>query len=238
MQNTRFVTKNLLLSEFPDDVMGRLSPHLELVDLTVGKTLYRANEPIREMYFLEGSMASIVATTADGQSSEIGVIGREGVVGHDVLLGTDTTPHDCLIQIPDHAYRIDAAILKEEFDRCEIAHDCLLLFIHNLMTQISQTTLCHRLHSLEDRLPRWLLMCLDRVDSDDIAVTQEFLAMMLGVSRVSVTAAASALQNHGLIKYSRGRIRIIDRLGLEKAACECYELVRLEYGEKSQAGCD
>lgn len=224
-----FLTNNLVLTALPQDALERLLPNLERVELPLGKNLFRAHEEIKHVYFPECAIASMFANTSEGESSEIAIIGREGAVGLDILMGTDSSPHDCVVQIPDGGYRISTAALREEFRGCDEAHDIFLLFLHKLMTQISQTTLCNRLHSLDERLPRWLLMCHDRIDGDEVALTQEFLALMLGVSRVSITAAASALQNIGHITYSRGRITINDRAGLEDSACECYQIVKKEY---------
>jgi CRP-like cAMP-binding protein len=174
-------------------------------------------------------MASIIATTSEGQSTEIGVVGREGVVGLEVILGADSSPHESMIQIPNKAYRISTPAIREEFKLCGELQDLVLRFTSRLMVQIGQTTLCNRLHTLDERLSRWLLMCHDRVGGDQLALTQEFLAIMLGVTRVSVSIAATGLQSLGYIKYTRGHINIIDREGLEDATCECYAIVRRAY---------
>lgn len=225
----QFSFKNHILSALPADSLERLMPHLEHVELPLGKNLYRAREPISHVYFPENAMASIVATTAEGQCTEIGVVGREGAVGLEVLMGVDSSPHECMIQIPNSGYRLATAALRTEFNLGGQVHDVLLNFIHKLMIQISQTTLCNRLHTLDERLARWLLMCYDRVGGGQLNLTQEFLAIMLGVSRVTVTLAASELQTSGQIQYARGRINITDRGGLEGSCCECYQIVRSEY---------
>lgn len=227
-----FSSKNHILKALPAESIKRLHPHLERVDLPLGKSLYRPYEPIMHIYFPENSMASIVANTAGGQSTEIGVVGREGAVGLDALMGVDSSPHECMIQIANSGYRIPTAVIREEFKLCGPVHDLLLRFVNKLMAQIGQTTLCNRLHTLDERLSRWLLMCHDRVEGDQLDLTQEFLAIMLGVTRVSVTLSASSLQTIGYIKYNRGHITVVDREGLEDSACECYQVVKKVYDRK------
>ncbi|HEV8591498.1 MAG TPA: Crp/Fnr family transcriptional regulator [Pyrinomonadaceae bacterium] len=192
-------------------------------------SLYRAYEPITHAYFPESSMVSILANTETGQSTEIGIVGREGAVGLDVVMGAKTLPHDLIVQMPDSGYRIKAEALRKEFDLCNDAQIPILRFIQKLLVQISQTTLCNRLHRVEERLPRWLLMCHDRAEGDNLRLTQEFLAIMLGVARVSITLSASELQSAGYIKYTRGQITILDREALERSSCECYRIVKDEY---------
>jgi CRP-like cAMP-binding protein len=229
MYDTNFSSQNQLLSSLPSDALDRIRPDLEYVELPRGNSIFKPYQPITHVYFPERSMASIVANTSQGQSTEIGVVGSEGAVGMDVLFGVDSSPHECMIQIADGGWRIPTASIRAEFKRAEALHDVLLRFSHRLMTQISQTTLCNRLHSLDERLSRWLLMCQDRVGMDELNLTQEFLAIMLGVTRVSVTAAASSLQEAGCIRYTRGHITITDRMRLETSACDCYAAVKKEY---------
>lgn len=174
-------------------------------------------------------MVSVVSNSAQGQTVEIGVIGREGMAGIDVLLGVDSTPNESMAQIPDGAFRVKTEIIRREFKRGGALHDLLLRYLHTLMMQISQSAACNRLHTIEERLARWLLMCQDCVELDDLALTQEFLGMMLGVRRAGVTGAALALQGDGYIDYKRGNITITDRQGLEEFGCECYGIVRAEY---------
>ena len=221
--------RNLLLRGLPGDILTRLGSDLERVDLTLGRNLFKPEEPITHVYFPENSMASIVANTDGGQSVEIGVVGREGAVGLDVLFGVDVSPHESMVQIGDGGFRITQRGSAVEFAHGGELNRRLLLFNHKLMMQISQTTLCNRLHKIEERLAWWLLMCRDRIDGNVLRLTQEFLATMLGVSRVSVSQAAAALQNLGLIKYARGQITILDDRGLEAYSCECYLAVRREY---------
>ncbi len=221
--------KNQLLQTLPKEDLLRLSVHLEPVELPSGKYLYRPLEPISHVYFPNDAVASIVANTSAGRSTEVGIIGREGAVGLDVLMSVDSSPNECMIQIPGDGWRLPTSVIRDEFKLCGTVHFRLLRFIHKLMIQISQTTLCNRLHSIEERLSRWLLMCHDRVDGDEIKLTQEFLATMLGVNRPSVSISAVSLQNRGFIKYSRGHITVINRPGLEELTCECFQIVKNEY---------
>lgn len=222
-------SRNHLLRSFSPESLARLLPHLKAIDTVHGTKLYTAYQPITHVYFPENSMASIVANTPTGQSTEIGVVGREGAVGLEVLMGVDSVPHDSMIQIPNGAWQIPSEALKAEFDTCETSRIVLLKFMYKLQSQIGQTTLCNRLHSVEQRLARWLLLCDDRIDAPTLQLTQDFLAIMLGVSRVSVTLAAQALQDVSYIKYRRGEITVLDREGLEDAVCDCYKIVRREY---------
>lgn len=226
---SRHSTKNQILLALPDEDYQRLHPYLEPVELKLGQILYRPEEPISYVYFPNNAMASIIATTPDGQAAEVGVVGREGISGVDVLMGVDSTPNEAMIQLPDGALRIKTETIREEFKRGGAFQNLSLKYIHALMMQISQTALCNRLHNVEQRLARWLLMCHDRAKGDELTLTQEFLSIMLGVNRPTVTNAAVLLQGGGFIKYSRGKITILDREGLEDFACDCYEVVKPEY---------
>jgi hypothetical protein len=163
---------------------------------------------------------------------EIGVVGSEGAVGLAVLMGVDISPHRSMIQIAGKAYRASRAHIIEEFRRGDVFHDRVLHFVQKLSVQVSQTTLCNRLHTVDVRLARWLLMCHDRIEGDVLHITQEFIALMLGTSRVTVTQAAHQLQSIGYIRYVRGKITVVDRTGLEEAACACYGIVKREYERK------
>ena len=224
---------NHLLHDMPADVQERLRPGLEFIDAPLEMPLYQPYEKIKHVYFPVNSMASIVAITAAGESIEIGVVGSEGAVGLEVLMGADASPHRSMIQIGGKAYRIGRAQISEEFRRGGDLHDRILHFVQKLSVQVSQTTLCNRLHTINVRLARWLLMCHDRIEGDVLLITQEFIALMLGTSRVSVTQAAQDLQSTGHIKYVRGKITIVDRAGLEAAACSCYGTVKREYDRQS-----
>lgn len=225
----RLLTKNRILDALPEDEYERLLPDLEPVELLLGQFLYRAEDTIKHVYFLSDAMVSIVATTTAGQSAEIGVIGREGMIGLEVLMGSDSTVNDTLVQDSTGALRISTAAIRKEFKRGGVLHDSLLHFTRLLITQIGQTALCNRLHTIEERLSRWLLLCRDRSETNELQLTQEFLSMMLGANRATVTMSAIALQNAGYIKYSRGQITIIDGKGLEDFTCECYKIVKTEY---------
>ena len=226
---THPLTKNRILNALSSADYQHLLPNLELVKLTRGQVLSHPDEKIKYVYFPESAMVSVIATTPDGQAAEVGVIGREGVVGVDVLMGVDSTSNECLVQLPGGALRIKTEIIKKEFKQGGTFHDLSLRYIHALMMQISQTALCNRLHSIEQRLSRWLLMCHDRSTSDVLPLTQDFLAIMLGVNRPSLTLIAIALQDSGFIKYARGKLIILDRKGLEDFACDCYKVVKPEY---------
>ncbi len=225
----RLSTKNYILNALPEEDFNRLLPDLMLVKLPHGQFLYRPNEPIEYVYFLNNSMTSVVANTADGQSVESGVIGSEGMAGINVLMGVDSMPNQNIIALSGDALRMPTAVVRREFKRCEALHDLLLRFTHALMIQIGQTTLCNRLHTNEERLSRWLLMCRDRSETDELKLTQEFLAIMLGANRSSVTISAITLQSAGYIKYSRGLITVLDRQGLEDFTCHCYQAIKQEY---------
>lgn len=225
---TPLKTRNLILNSLPKKDLEHLHDYLKPVELALGQVLYRPNEPIKYVYFPENSMASVVATTASGQCAEVGVVGREGIVGVNVLLGVDSIANECFIQNADGALRMETKIARQVFREGGAFQDASLRFINSLMMQISQTALCNRLHSIEERLCRWLLMCHDRVEKNKLTLTQEFLSIMLGVNRPSVTTTAVILQGAGLIKYARGLIIIIDRQGIEDLACDCYQTVKDE----------
>ncbi len=222
-------TRNTILNSLPEEDYRRLQPHLEKFDFPHGKFIYHPDEKIKYVYFPNDSMVSIIATTPEGYSAEVGVVGYEGIVGVDVLMGVDSTTNESIVQLADGATRINADVLKEEFKRGGVFHDLALRFMHNLMSQISQTALCNRLHTVEERLSRWLLMCRDRSQVEKLHLTQEFLATMLGTQRATVTVAAINLQSAKFIKYSRGNIVITNREGLEEFSCECYQVVKRTY---------
>lgn len=223
------ITKNLILNALPDDEFERLLPHLEPVQFSLGQIVYKSEDEIKHVYFLNEAMVSVIATTGTGQTAEIGIIGREGMVGIDIVLGGDITLHDNIVQHSDSALRISKSIIIEEFNRSGVLQKLLLNFTRIFMIQVGQTALCNRLHTVEERLSRWLLLCCDRAETNNLQLTQEFLAMMLGTNRATVTISAIALQSAGYIKYTRGHISIVDAVGLKDFACECYEIVRKQY---------
>lgn len=222
-------TKNLILQSLPKEDYERLLPDLESVELPLGQILYRAEEPIEYVYFPNNAMVSVIANTYEGQCAEVGVIGREGMTGMESLMGANYTLNENLVQHADGALRININAIKREFERGGALHDSLLNFTRLLMIQISQTALCNRLHTIEERLSRWLLLCHDRAETNKLQLTQEFLAIMLGTNRATVTISAIALQSAGFIKYSRGKITITDLEGLKNFTCQCYQIVKNEY---------
>jgi CRP-like cAMP-binding protein len=221
---------NLILSALPPPEYERLSTHLEYVELPLGKVLYAPEEPIKYAYFLLGGAVSIVTVLRDGGSVEAGVVGKEGVVGIPLVLGTKIELNRrAVVQIAGSGLRLKAAAFTEEFNRGEHLRRLLLSYLHAFITQLSQTAACNRMHRLEERLARWLLACQDRLGSNELQLTQEIIAEMLGVRRAGVSVAETQLQERGLIKHKRGYIQIIDRAGLEAASCECYAVVSREY---------
>ena len=224
-------TENRILKSLPPEDLERLRPMLERVTLPRGEVLYRPEQAIPHVYFPDRSMISVVAYTENGQGAEVAVIGNEGATGLDVILGSDNAAHEHITQLPDGALRIKAADIRAEFARGGALNDELLSFTRKLIVQISQTALCNRLHTTEKRLSRWLLMCHDRCDSDVMHLTQEFISIMLGSNRTTVTMTAIELQNAGFISYSRGTLTIVDRKGLEAFTCSCYQTITAAYAE-------
>jgi CRP-like cAMP-binding protein len=226
---TESVVENDILNALSEDTLGRMRPLLERTEMLRGKILYRADEEISHVYFPDRSMISLVAYTENGQGAEVSVIGCEGATGLDVVLGSDRSSNENIVQLPNGAYRMKAEDFKKEFARNGDLHDEILKFIRKLIVQISHTALCNRLHNTEMRLSRWLLMCHDRSPSDVLQLTQEFISIMLGSNRTTVTMTAIALQNAGFISYTRGTITMIDRAGLEAFTCPCYASITAAY---------
>lgn len=224
--NTAFA--NRLLAALPRQEYERLSSHLEVAHLKPGRILYNAGDVVRYAYFPMGGMLSLLSTTADGRVVEVGIIGNEGMSGIPIILRTELAPYQVTVQLAANAMRIRGDKLREELGRSRQLETMLLRYAHMIMIQIVQSAACNRFHTVEERLCRWLLICRDRVQMDTLSLTQEFLSQMLGVQRTSITMIASALQEKGLIRYSRGKIYITDRSRLEASSCECYRLVRKE----------
>lgn len=220
--------ENQLLSALPYADRQRILPALERVELALGEVVYESSARLDHLYFPTGAVVSMLYTMEDGATAEMGRCGSDGVVGVSLFLGGDTTPNRALVQIAGGALRMRARTLQAEFARGGALQQLLLCYTQALLTQISQTAVCNRLHSVEKRLCRLLLLSHDRVGSDELFMTQELIANMLGGRRESVTVAAAHLQDAGLIRYSRGHIHILDRARLERAACECYRVVRDE----------
>lgn len=219
--------KNRLLAALPRTEINRLARDLEQVTLRQGQVLLDGKAPYA--YFLEEGMASVVISLASGDTIEVGVIGREGAVGLPILFGTGSVPGRTFMQIAGTGHRVKAELMKDALDRGGELRQLLFRHAHGLFVQGAQTAACNRLHTIEERLARWLLTCHDRMDADLLHLTHDFLAQMLGSPRTTVTLAAGTLQRSGLIDYSRGKVTIQNRSGLEKIACECYRTVRDEY---------
>jgi CRP-like cAMP-binding protein len=228
-QQAHPLSPNRLLASLPSEEYKALQPYMEQVSLSHGQPIILPYEPIPFIYFPLNSLLSLVTVMEDGSTVEAGAIGREGMAGLPILLDADTTPSQTLTQIPGQAVRVKAEILKEAFDAGGTMQKILHRYIHTTIVIGSQTAACNRLHHIEARLCRWLLMSSDGVGSEELSLTQDFLATMLGVRRAGVSEAASQLQSQGLIRYQRGHIHIVDRKSLETAACECYEVVKTEY---------
>ena len=220
---------NRLLASLPSEELKRLQPYMEQVSLSHGQSIILPYEPIPFVYFPVNSLLSLVTVMEDGSTVEAGAIGREGMAGLPILLDAGTTPSQTLTQIPGQAVRVKAEIIKEAFDAGGALQKILHRYIHTTIVVGSQTAACNRLHHIEARLCRWLLISSDGVGSEELFLTQEFLSTMLGVRRAGVSEAASQLMDKGLIRYQRGRIQIVDKKSLETVACECYGVVKAEY---------
>lgn len=220
---------NRLLAGLPSEEHKALQPYMEQVSLSHGQTIILPYEPIPFVYFPVNSLLSLVTVMENGSTVEAGAIGREGMAGLPILLDAGTTPSQTLTQIPGQAVRVKAEIIKKAFDAGGALRHILHRYIHTTIVVGSQTAACNRLHHIEARLCRWLLMSSDGVGSEELSLTQEFLSTMLGVRRAGVSEAASQLMDKGLIHYQRGRIQIVDKKSLETAACECYGVVKAEY---------
>jgi CRP-like cAMP-binding protein len=219
---------NGLLSALPAGELTRIAPRLEEVRMPLGWVVYEADAEQRHVYFPTTGIVSLLYVMADGHSAEIALVGNEGVVGIALFMGGETTPSRAVVQSAGRAYRLGAPVLKDEFERGGALQHSLLRYTQALITQMSQTAVCNRHHSVDQQLCRWLLLSLDRLPSNKLEMTQELIANMLGVRREGVTEAAGKLQAAGLITYSRGHITVLDRLGLEAHVCECYAVVKRE----------
>ena len=221
--------QNLLLASLPEAEMARLLPQLELVDLPLGKVLHESGVSMTSVYFPTTAIVSLLYVLENGASAEIAVTGFEGVVGIAIFMGGGSTPSRAVVQSAGKGYRLRADLMKGEFERAGPVMHLMLRYIQALITQMSQTAVCNRHHTLDQQLCRWLLLSLDRLHGDHLVMTQELIANMLGVRREGVTEAALRLQKAGLISYARGHIEVLDRHGLEERTCECYAVVKKEY---------
>ncbi len=219
---------NHLLAALSPEVQGRLFPHLELVKLPLRALLYESRRPMRHVYFPTDSIVSLQYLMENGTSTAISVVGNEGLLGITLFLGGESTPSRSIVQSAGHAYRLPRVRVKEEFNRHGQLLMLMLRYTQALITQVSLTAVCNRHHSIDQQLCRWLLLSIDRLEHNQLTMTQEFIANMLGVRREGVTHAASKLQSLGVISYSRGLIRVLDRPKLETLSCECYNVVKKE----------
>ncbi|RWU09382.1 Crp/Fnr family transcriptional regulator [Pseudidiomarina gelatinasegens] len=220
--------QNYLLSSLPADVRERLKPHLQLITLPLGKCLYESGDEQKYVYFPTNSIISLVYVLFNGDSAEISVVGNEGMLGLPLFMGGGSTPNRAVVQSAGNAYQLSARLLKEEFRGHDQLHELLLRYTQSLMTQMAQTAVCNRHHSIEQQLCRWILLSLDRIPSNVLTMTQELIADMLGVRREGVSVAAGKLQKLGVIEYHRGVVTVLNRVHLEKLSCECYEVVKAE----------
>jgi CRP-like cAMP-binding protein len=225
---THAAQQNHLLAALPAEVQERLFPHLEAAPLQLGKVLYESGDTLRHVYFPTDSIVSLLYVMASGASAEISVVGNEGLIGVALFMGGESTPSRAIVQSAGSSYRLLGQRLKEEFNRHSELQILLLRYTQALITQMSQTAVCNRHHSIDQQLCRWLLLSLDRLPSNRLTMTQELIANMLGVRREGVTDAASKLQQLGVIEYSRGQITVLDRPKLESLSCECYGVVKRE----------
>jgi CRP-like cAMP-binding protein len=221
--------ENRLLASLPEEDYQALLPFLESVDLPLGSAVYESGGAQGYVYFPTSTIVSLLYVLADGASAEIAVTGSEGLVGIALFMGGETTPSRAVVQSAGHSYRLRASVLKSEFERGGALQHVLLRFTQALITQMTQTAVCNRHHAVDQQLCRWLLLSLDRLETNELVMTQELIANMLGVRREGVTEAAGKLQSEGLIQYSRGRITVLDRPKLEARVCECYSVVKKEY---------
>jgi CRP-like cAMP-binding protein len=221
--------QNHLLGAIPEAEWKRSAPNLTPVVLKLGDVLYESGTDQPYVYFPTDSIVSLLYVMADGSSAEIAIVGNEGLVGIALFMGGGTTPSRAVVQSAGHGFRMKGKFVRDEFIRAGPVHELFLRYTQALVTQMGQTAVCNRHHSVDQQLCRWLLMSLDRLPSNEVAMTQELIANMLGVRREGVTEVAGKLQRTGVIEYSRGRIRVLDRTHLERMACECYEVVRKEF---------
>jgi CRP-like cAMP-binding protein len=221
--------QNHLLAALPAEVFERLSPHLELIPMPLGDVLYESGGQLQHVYFPTTAIVSLHYVMENGATAEIAGVGNEGVLGISLFMGGNTTPSRATVQTGGQGYRLRGELMMEEFNRAGPMMRLMLRYTQALMTQMSQTAVCNRHHSVEQQVCRWLLLTLDRLPSSELTMTQELIASMLGVRREGITETAGNLQREGLISYRRGHITVLDRSGLESYACECYDVVKKEF---------
>jgi CRP-like cAMP-binding protein len=228
MSSPHSPNQNHLLAALPTAEFERLVAHLELVPMPLGEMLYEPGEQLEHAYFPTTAIVSLHYVMESGASAETAGVGNEGVVGISLFMGGDTTPSSAVVQTAGHAYRLEGRLLKQEFNRAGLMQQLMLRYTQALITQMAQTAACNRHHSVEQQLCRWLLLTLDRMPTNELIMTQELVASMLGVRREGITEAAGKLQHAGFIRYRRGHISVLERSGLETCACECYAVVKKE----------
>ncbi|MGO9443941.1 MAG: Crp/Fnr family transcriptional regulator [Thiobacillaceae bacterium] len=228
MSSPHSPSQNHLLAALPADEYARILPNLELVPMPLGEMLYESGEQLQHAYFPTTSIVSLHYVMEDGASAESAGVGNEGIVGISLFMGGNTTPSAAVVQTTGHAYRLESRKLMQEFSRADLMQRLLLRYTQALLTQVSQTAACNRHHSVEQQLCRWLLLTLDRKSTNELVMTQELIASMLGVRREGITEAAGKLQRAGFVSYRRGHIAVLDRTGLETRVCECYAVVKTE----------
>lgn len=221
--------ENRILAALSAEEMERLLPYMEQMELRLGDVISQPDEPLKYVYFPHRGALSVIAILEDGAHVEVGIVGNEGMYGMPVVLGTDSSPLLAIVQLAGGATRMRADVLREEIDRCGQLSKLLLRYAQAFFIMVAQNAACNRRHPVDGRLARWLLMSQDRARSDEMELTHEFLATMLGVRRAGISVAASKLQTSGLICYRRGRIRVVDRQALEATSCECYRVVKKEF---------
>jgi len=227
--NAAHARKNLLLAALPPEEWERWGPQLEPVDMPLGQVVYESGATLTHVYFPTTTIVSLLYVMENGASAEIAVVGNEGLIGISLFMGGESTPSRAVVQSAGQGYRLKAQLVKDEFNRVGPVLHLLLRYTQALITQMAQTAVCNRHHSLDQQLCRWLLLSLDRLQDNELVMTQELIANMLGVRREGVTEAALKLAQDGLIRYARGRITVLDRAGLELRTCECYAVVKKEY---------
>ncbi|MBV9386336.1 MAG: Crp/Fnr family transcriptional regulator [Chroococcidiopsidaceae cyanobacterium CP_BM_ER_R8_30] len=230
--------RNRLITALSAAEYQRLVPHMEFVSLSNQQVLYEPKQPIEYVYFPDRAVVSLLSMMSEGSTVEVSVVSNEGVVGLPVILGHQTTTTQAIVQVADGAIRMEASVLLAEFNRGGTLQRLLMRYTHALLTQLSQTVACNRIHTVKERLARWLLTISDCIQSDQFPLTQEFIAQILGARRSSVTVAAETLQQTGSLRYSHGRITILNRSDLEATACECYEVIKAEFEGLLNTGSD
>jgi CRP-like cAMP-binding protein len=220
---------NRLLAALPEAERQRWWPQLEAIDMPLGQVLYESGRTLSHVYFPTNAIVSLLYVMENGASAEIAVVGNEGIVGISLFMGGESTPSRAVVQSAGRGFRLEAQLMKDEFNRAGPVLHLMLRYTQALITQMAQTAVCNRHHSLDQQLCRWLLLSLDRLEGNELVMTQELIANMLGVRREGVTEGALKLQQAGLIRYARGHISVLDRQGLEKRTCECYAVVKTEY---------